>query len=136
MVCEKGVTLPGPQPNTIVDPRAVDLLRREIFESINGWGQEALANPDLHKDHFYQTFIVSNYCRMLHDLHNEYPGSKLAVTEWAQHNLDPPWSALIDRAWDGPPNPAYSARQPADTKGFESTLKSIQYIREKGRQYK
>jgi len=136
VVCENGVTLAGPLPNTLVDPISVDLLRMEIFESINGWGQEILANPEPYKNHFYQTLIVLNYCRMLHDLHNGYPGSKLAGTKWAKHNLDPAWSVLIDRAWDGRPNPAYSARHPADPKDFESTLKFVQYIMEKSKQYK
>ncbi|MCK4975478.1 MAG: DUF4111 domain-containing protein, partial [Anaerolineales bacterium] len=75
-----------------------------------------------------QTFIVLSYCRMLHDLHAGFPGSKRAGAEWTKTTLDPSWSELIDRAWDGRPNPALSVRQPADPKDFANTLKFIQYV--------
>ena len=65
---------------------------------------------------------------MLHDLYAGFPGSKLTGAEWAKTNLDPSWSALIDRAWGGRPNPAHSVRQPADPKDFERTLKLVKYV--------
>ena len=62
------------------------------------------------------------------DLHAGFPGSKCAGAEWAKTTLDPSWSELIDRAWDGRPNPALSVRQPADPEAFDNTLKFIQYV--------
>ena len=135
VVRENGVTLAGPPPRALVDPISVELLRMEILEVITGWGQEIIANPDRYNNHFYQTFIVLNYCRMLHDLYTGLPGSKLAGAEWAKPNLDLSWSALIDQAWDGRPNPAYSVRQPADPKDFENTLKFVRYVTEESVQY-
>lgn len=38
------------------------------------------------------------------------------------------WAGLIDRAWDGRPNPALSVRQPADPEDLTLTLEFIQYI--------
>jgi len=90
-----------------------------------------MANPDDYNNRFYQTFIVLNYCRMLHDLQKGFPGSKLAGAEWAKANLDPCWTELIDRAWDGRPNPAVSVRQRADLKDFKATLEFIHYCRNK-----
>src|ERR1043165_513161 len=135
VVREKGVVLAGPPPNTLVEPIPVELLRGEIMEVITGWGQEIIANPERFKNHFYQTFIVLNYCRMLHDLHTGFPGSKLAGAEWAKANLEPSWSALIERAWDGRPDPARSVRRPADPADFESTLRFVKRVIEESARY-
>ena len=135
VIREKGVTLAGPPPTTLVDPIPVELLRSEIKEVIIGWGQEIIADPDRYNNHFYQAFIVLNYCRMLHDLYTGFPGSKLAGAEWAKANLEPSWSALIDRAWDGRPDPASSARRPADPEAFKSTLKFVKHIIKESKHY-
>lgn len=135
VVRENGVTLAGPPPDTLVDPIPVELLRMEIMAVITNWGQEMFANPDGFNNHFYQSFIVLNYCRMLHDLHTGFPGSKRAGADWAKLNLDPSWSALIDRAWDGRPDPALSVRRPADPGDFANTLKFVAYVIEESRRF-
>ncbi len=127
-VREHGVTLAGPPPKTLIDPISVELLRQEIFEVITGWGREILAHPEPYNNWFYQTFIVLSYCRMLHDLKAGSLSSKHAGAEWAKRNLDPSWSALIDRTWAGRPTPEYSIKQPADPIDFELTLKFVEYI--------
>ena len=127
-VREHGVTLAGPPPKTLIDPITAELLQQEIFEVITGWGREILANPEPYNNWFYQTFIVLSYCRMLHDLHAGSLSSKRTGAEWAKRNLDPSWSALIDRAWDGRPKPEHSIRQPADPKDFEMTLKFVEHV--------
>lgn len=129
VVREYGITLAGPSAAMLVDPIPVETLRKEIIATIHNWGQEILANPDSFNNRFYQTFIVLNYCRMLHDLHRGFPGSKLEGAEWAKAHLDLSWTGLIDRAWDGRPNPAVSVRQHADPKDFKDTLEFIQYCR-------
>ena len=128
VVREKGVTLEGPSPMTLIDPIPVESLRREILEVISDWGKEIIANPARYNNHFYQTLIVLSYCRMLHDLYTGSPGSKVAGAEWAKANLDVSWSTLIDRAWFGRPDPASSVRRPADPEDFESTLKFVKLI--------
>ncbi len=65
---------------------------------------------------------------MMCDLVRGCPGSKRAGAEWAKANLDPAWSALIDRAWDGRPNPAVAVREPADCVDFASTLQFVKYV--------
>jgi hypothetical protein len=104
------------------------MLRKEIWSTIRNWGQDIVTNPDNYNNRFYQAFIVLNYCRMLHDLIRGYPGSKRAGAEWVKVNLDPSWIGLIDRAWNGRPNPAVSVRQPADPDDFKNTLEFVQYI--------
>jgi hypothetical protein len=123
-----GITLAGPAPKTLIDPISVDALRREMRETIRNWGQEILEDPDVFRNRFYQGFIVLNYCRMLHDLIEGRPGSKRAGAEWAKTTLDPGWSGLIDRAWNGRPNPAVSVHEPADAADFDSTLQLVRLI--------
>ncbi len=65
---------------------------------------------------------------MLHDLHAGTTSSKRVGAEWVKRHFDPIWSDLIDRAWDGRPNPAHSVRQPADPQDFEDTLMFVEYI--------
>ena len=128
VVREHGVILAGPHPATLVDPIPVGTLRREMLATIRDWGYEILTDSDHYNNRFYQAFIVQNYCRMLHDLHRGFPGSKRAGTEWAKANLDPCWVGLIDRTWAGRPNPAVSVRQRADPEDFKATLEFVQYI--------
>jgi hypothetical protein len=131
VVRESGVTLAGPPPKTLVDPIPVDTLRKAIMATIGGWGRDILANPEPYNNRFYQAFIVLSYCRMLHDLQRGFPGSKRAGAEWAKANLDPSWAGLIDRTWNGRPDPAVSSRQPADPDDFRATLEFVQYITDK-----
>jgi predicted nucleotidyltransferase len=131
VVREQGVTLAGPAPAQLVDPIPVEALREHIRATIHDWGQEIVSHPDPYNNRFYRGFIVLNYCRMLHDLHRGAPGSKLAGAEWAKANLDPCWRGLIDRAWNGRPNPAVSSREPADPHDFQATLDFIHCCRNK-----
>lgn len=117
---EQGIPLTGPAPNTLVAPISVAALRKEIFATMQSWGEAILAHPDGYKNRFYQTYIVLNYCRMLHDLHNGFPGSKRAGAAWAK--------AHLDISWAGRPNPALSVRQPADPADFEVTLAFVRFM--------
>lgn len=128
VVRERGIVLAGPSPTTLIDPVPVDALRREIRDTMRNWGQEILDQPNRYRNRFYQGFIVLSYCRMLHDLVEGRPGSKREGAMWAKMKLDPVWSSLIDRAWDGRPNPALSVWEPADPADFERTLEFVRLI--------
>jgi hypothetical protein len=128
VVRERGVILAGPNPATLLDPIPVDALRQEIRATIRTWGQQILDDPAQYANRFYQGFIVLNYCRMLHDLIKGRLDSKRAGAEWAKATLDPAWSTLIDRAWDGRRNPAAAVREPADGAAFSSTLQFVKLV--------
>lgn len=125
---EHGVALAGPPVAELVDPVPVDVLRREIRETMLDWGREILAEPDRFRNRFYQSFIVLSYCRMLHDLRAGRIGSKREGAEWGKATFDPSWTGLIDRTWDGRPDPALSVRQPPDPADFERTLEFVEYV--------
>jgi hypothetical protein len=122
---EYGVTLAGPDAATLIDPISVDNLRAEIVATMRDWGKEIVDDPARYANRFYQGFIVLSYCRMLHDLGRGHPGSKRAGAEWAKATFDPVWSPLIDRAWNGRPDPAVSVREPADKDDFDRTLEFV-----------
>jgi len=128
VVREHGVLLAGSNPATLVDPVPVEALRQEIRTTIRDWGRQILDDPDPYRNRFYQAYIVLNFSRMLHDLVEGRPGSKRAGAAWAKATLDPAWSALIDRAWDGRPNPAVTVREPADAADFASTLQFVESV--------
>jgi predicted nucleotidyltransferase len=128
IVRERGVTLAGPAASTLMDPIPPDALRREVIDTIRWWGAQILANPDEYRSRFYQGFVVLNYPRMLHDLAEGHPGSKRAGAEWAKRALGAEWSGLIDRAWATRPDPAVSARTPADPADFEATLRLVRVV--------
>jgi hypothetical protein len=128
VVRERGVVLAGPPPTTLIEPLPEDALRAEILATMRGWGKVIVAHPEQYANRFYQTYIVLNFCRMLHDLRTGYPGSKLAGARWAKANLDPSWAGLIDRTWAGRPHPEVSVRQPADPEDFQATLQFVRYI--------
>ena len=86
---EKGITLAGPQPETLVDPISVDMLRQEIRDDISSWGAEIIQHQDRFNNRFSQSFIVLSYCRMLHDLQAGSIGFKRTGAEWAKAHLDP-----------------------------------------------
>ena len=128
VVRERGITLAGPSPATLVEPIPVEALRQEMGETMRRWGEQILDHPDPYRNRFYQGFIVLNYCRMLHDLVEGRPGSKRAGAEWAKEHLDRAWSALIDRAWDTRPNPAVAVRERPDPADFEMTLQFVKAV--------
>ena len=116
-------------------PISEEALRAEIFETLTNWGQLILDDPDPYNNRFYQGYIVLSYCRMLHDLHRGYPGSKREGAEWAKSVLASSWSDLIDTAWDCRPDPARQVRQPPDPEDFDSTLRFVKHIMDESRAY-
>jgi hypothetical protein len=130
---KRGVVLAGPPPETLIDPVSTEDLRREIFQGLSRRGEEVFSHPEEYNNHFYQTYLVLTFCRMLCGLHEGSIVSKRTGAEWAKKNLDPSWIDLIDRAWAGRPNPAQSVREPANPQDFARTLEFVHYITKQSR---
>jgi predicted nucleotidyltransferase len=135
IVRESGVILEGPSPKELIKPIPTEKLRQEMYDVLITWGQQILDDPAPWNNRFYQGFIVLNYARMLHDLHKGYPGTKQEGAEWAKRNLDPAWSPLIDRAWNGRPDPARKVKEPADPEEYRMTLKFLEYVMGEGKHF-
>ena len=134
---ERGITLIGPEPRSLVTPVSADALRAEIFATMRSWREHFLANPGELNNRWYQTFAVLSYCRMLHTLQTGTVASKPAGAAWGKEALDRRWRPLIQRASDDRPGDAAlkvcQAAQPAD---LESTWEFLQYAVDLGREWR
>ena len=128
VVRERGITLAGPDPRTLVDPISVIALRREMSNTMRTWAKEILEQHERYANRFYQGNIVLSYSRMLHDLVNGRPGSKRDGAMWAKVTLGTDWSPLIDRAWTGRPDPVVAVKEPSDPVDFEATLRFVKAV--------
>lgn len=128
---EKGVTLAGPPPRTLVEEIPAELLKAEMTAAISGWAQHIISNPNEYGNRFLQSFIVLQYCRMLRDLQIGVPGSKRAGAVWGKENLASSWPDLIERAWKARYDSAASLALPADPADLDSTVKFVKYVVEK-----
>jgi hypothetical protein len=130
---EKGVVLAGPDPSEVMNTIPISELRVDIYRTFADWAKEIFKNPDEIGNHFYQTFAVLSYSRMLNDIRRGAIGSKREGAEWAKANLDPKWHDLIDKAWLGRHNPSLSVQRPADPTDVERTIDYIQVCIEEAR---
>lgn len=135
VVRERGITLAGPEPGSLIAPVAPTALRGEVLRTMRDWGERLLAEPQQMNNRWYQPFAVLSYCRMLQTLATGTIQSKLSAARWAQGALDRRWSGLIQRAWDERPNPSLKIRQPADPEDFRSTQDFVRYAIEPSRRY-
>jgi hypothetical protein len=101
VLCERGITLLGPAPHTLIDPVSPDDLRRAMRPMLAGWLPELLKNPDLMSFRGYQCYIVLSICRILYTIHLGAVASKPVAARWAQETLDVQWTPLIESALYG-----------------------------------
>ena len=130
---ERGITLAGPEPQTIVRPIPNAELLGEMRTSLHQIMliyEEALQQPlNFFNSQFGQSFVVLTYCRMLHTLHTGEVQSKKAGAEWGKEYVEPKWRKLIDRAWDDREGVRFGVKigQRADEQLLEETLEFVQY---------
>ncbi len=128
VVRERGGCLAGVHPAALIDPVPVGVLRAEILATIVDWGNEILTNPGPFNSRFYQSFIVLSYCRMLRDMVRGRVASKREGADWAKTVLDSHWHGLVDRAWNGRPDPSVSSWEPADAAEVAKTLDFVKHV--------
>ena len=120
---QRGITLTGPAPATLIDEVSPDDLRQAMRAILDGWAAHILDDPAQMQARGYQSYTVLSLCRILYTLRYESVVSKPAAARWAQEDLDEQWSPLIARTWDGRHNPGQTA-SPDDVDG---TLAFIRY---------
>ncbi|HEY3947487.1 aminoglycoside adenylyltransferase domain-containing protein [Phenylobacterium sp.] len=121
---EKGVTLAGPPPRTLIDPVTPAMLRAEILQTI-----DLILRLELEPMHLvaWQAFWVGLFCRMLHTLSTGAVWSKKASMAWAQTALDPKWRELIAGAAAVRKGDAEQSGQPADPAAVQATRTFARY---------
>jgi predicted nucleotidyltransferase len=128
---ERGVTLAGPAPQTLIDPVSPDDLRQAMLAILRGWWAPMLDEPAHLKRRGYQSYAVLSMCRVLYTLQYGTVASKPVAARWAQETLGERWMPLIERALAGRQNPEFEA----PTKDVSETLALIRYTLERSRQF-
>jgi hypothetical protein len=118
---ERGITLAGPPPQSLVDPVSPDDLRQAMRSELPARANSIYNGPEQIKGRGYQSYIVLTFCRMLYTLEHGAVVSKLAAATWAQQALARRWQPLIKRALAGRHHP----EEAATTKDVKETLKFI-----------
>jgi predicted nucleotidyltransferase len=128
---EKGITLAGPAPLTLIDPVSPEELRQAALAILQGWAAQILDTPTEIDSRGYQSYTALTLCRILYTLQHGSVASKPVAARWTQETLDPRWIPLIERAWVGRQNGGLKA-EPHDV---NETLNFIRYTLERSQQF-
>ena len=119
---EKGITLAGPAPQTLVEPVSPEYLKQATLAILPGWAAPLLENPAEISRSGYQSYAVLTLCRILYTLENSAIASKPVTARWAQAGPGKPFAGLIERARLGRHNPASEA-SPQDVKATQGFIR-------------
>jgi hypothetical protein len=123
---EHGITVAGPNPQTLIDPIQADDLRRAEQATLREWWQPQLEDPSRLRSRRYQAYAVLTMCRALYMLEHGTVVTKAVAAQWAQETLGERWAALIERALAWPRGPQVDQ--------LEATLDLIRYTSRRSEQ--
>ncbi len=103
-VRECGVTLLGPEPQSLIDPIAADELLGAVRGRLRDWADwaEQPDDPDWRLPRrAHMAYVVETMCRALATLAGGQILSKPRAVAWALATLPEPWRSLVERsqAW-------------------------------------
>lgn len=130
---ERGITLVGPSPQTILGPIPLDKMFSEIkttMPQVIKYFQDDIDRPlSFWNSRFGQSFAVLTYCRMLHTLDTGTVQSKKAAMRWAKEFIDPKWNQLIGQAWNEGEGVWFGEKigQRAESSVLSETLEFLKY---------
>lgn len=128
---ERGITLAGQAPLTLIDPVSPDELQQAMLAELHGWAAPILDGPDQIDNRGYQSYTVLTLCRILYTLQHGAVAAKSIAAKWARETLEQRWIPLIERAWVGRQNPGLKA----ESEDVNETLEFIRYTLERSRQF-
>jgi len=126
IVRERGITISGPSPQTLIDPISPDDLR-QAMRGPRWWLTRILNNRSEIAHRGWQSTVVLILCRILYTLETGDVVSKPAAASWAKEVLDAKWKALIDSTWEGRHHPGDNAQPDA----INATLDFIRFTLQK-----
>jgi hypothetical protein len=135
---ERGITIIGPDPKTLMHAIPAEALRTEAVNGLQKLKSHFVAAidqpPGWFNMRFGQSFAVLTSCRMLHTCQTGTVQSKLSAVRWAEQSLDPTWRELIRKAWTERIGVRFGdkVRQPAETSVVHETAKFIAYAHSLG----
>jgi predicted nucleotidyltransferase len=129
---ERGITIVGPDPQTLIDPVTPNDLKHAMLPALHNWATYMLHHPSEISSQGYQSYIVLSLCRILYTLQRGEVVSKLKAAKWAKETRDPKWKSLIDHAWEG----RHASQIPPDPAAIRQTQDFIEYTLEVSRNIK
>src|SRR5215216_5188344 len=98
---ERGITLAGPDPKTLIDPVSADDLRQAMVPLLFEWYGHFPERDRPFDSRGYQSYVVLSLCRILYTIQTGEVVSKMKAARWAMEILDPRWLPLIESAIEG-----------------------------------
>ena len=100
VVRERGITLIGPPPQTLIAPISADALRNAVRLRLPVWA--AWANqpddPDWSLPRSHKAYVIETMCRALYTMAHGTLVSKPVAMAWACVTLPEPWRSTAERA--------------------------------------
>ncbi len=93
-VMEKGITLFGPDPKTVIEPVSKEEFIQAVKKNVSKWTTYIEGTKHSRP---YQAYAILTMCRALYAYKNGEQPSKKQAAEWAQKEL-PDWAPLIQDA--------------------------------------
>jgi hypothetical protein len=97
IIRERGVTLWGPPPATLIDPLSSADLRQAVLTLLREDWSARLQNPEWFRRRNFQAYGILTMCRCHYTMVTGEIASKPVAAAWAREAL-PAWAGLIDRA--------------------------------------
>lgn len=121
---EKGITLLGPAPATLIDPVPAEALKREMAEMLACNAARLAGDLSWFRTAYGQASGALVFARALETLATGEVRSKRSAVEFAKDSLEPRWATLVADAFaerSRAADPAYADR-PADAGAVAETL--------------
>ncbi len=124
VVRERGISLVGPDPKTLIDPISSDHLRAAVVGELRArmehWagGDEP---PTWMDTRYYQAFEIETICRALYTLELGELSTKPQAVSWALKALPEPWQKLVE--W----SQAHRADKRADKKKIPEIMRFVRW---------
>jgi hypothetical protein len=119
---ERGKTIFGPSPRTIIEPISREDFIRSVKDHARAWEDWVEGM----KNRYAQSYAILALCRALHAVRTGEQVSKKQAGEWAKGAL-PEWADVIQNALDW--KEAGKSSEP-DEEHFPRTVAFVQYVRQ------
>jgi hypothetical protein len=133
VIREKGITLAGPPPSTLIEPVSPRDLGLELYDMLRLIKDE-WSTAEAIGEAWIQLFFVTLCCRALHTLETGQVTSKRAATEWASAHFEDSWRGLIETAWSRWRDARAALSGAADPLAVRQTIELISHTFEVARQ--
>jgi hypothetical protein len=124
---ERGITLVGPDPKTLVDPVGLQALRSRMSRDAQTFLDDLATwiNFDMA---WAQRFAVATLCRILYTHDEGRVASKRQAMLWARNHVEPHWSDLIQQAVDDR-DLGWDPNEPPRPGSVERTIAFAEYVK-------